>query len=267
MTIERKRGFIRPDEDGAHAEPTRWGLPDYGSVQPQAKETAFNYDPGWVPSLPEVEEEAPLTLTEEQIEIIKQGAYQEGLLLGQEAGFTQGYEKGKAEGLEAGHGEGRDNGYQEGLAAGQSEVAEHVNHFIALADKFAAPLQLMDNEVERQLVDMVLSLVREVVQVEAKTNPQMLLDGVKQCVESLPITGHSITLQLHPQDVEIVRDAYGEEALTQRDWTLMAEPALNRGDIDISASESQVHYRIDERVKQVINRFCDANRHQSDIAN
>ncbi|GAL30790.1 flagellar assembly protein FliH [Vibrio variabilis] len=36
-------------------------------------------------------------LTEEQIEQIKQGAYQEGLFQGQEAGFKQGYDKGKEE--------------------------------------------------------------------------------------------------------------------------------------------------------------------------
>ncbi len=30
MAGDRKRGFIRPDEDDALIEPQRWGLPDYG---------------------------------------------------------------------------------------------------------------------------------------------------------------------------------------------------------------------------------------------
>ena len=103
MAGERKRGFIRPDEDDSMIEPQRWGLPDYGEPKAkQAKQTAFNYDPGWVPNLEEPEEEQALELTEEQIELIKQGAYQEGLYQGQEAGFKQGYDKGKEEGLQAG---------------------------------------------------------------------------------------------------------------------------------------------------------------------
>lgn len=106
MAGDRKRGFIRPDEDDALIEPQRWGLPDYGdSKEKKAKQTAFNYDPSWVPNFDEPEEEQALELTEEQIELIKQGAYQEGLYQGQEAGFKQGYDKGKEEGLQAGHAE------------------------------------------------------------------------------------------------------------------------------------------------------------------
>ena len=29
MAGDRKRGFIRPDEDDSMIEPQRWGLPDY----------------------------------------------------------------------------------------------------------------------------------------------------------------------------------------------------------------------------------------------
>ena len=75
---------------------------------------------------------------------------------------------------------------------------------------------------------MVLILVKEVVHVEAKINPKVVLDTVKQSVESLPVSGHSITVKLHPDDVEIVRSAYGEGELEFRNWLLVSEPALNR---------------------------------------
>ncbi|NMS01963.1 flagellar assembly protein FliH, partial [Vibrio parahaemolyticus] len=56
MAGDRKRGFIRPDEDDSMIEPQRWGLPDYGEPKAkQAKQTAFNYDPGWVPNFDEPE--------------------------------------------------------------------------------------------------------------------------------------------------------------------------------------------------------------------
>lgn len=85
---------------------------------------------------------------------------------------------------------------------------------------------------------------------------------MKESVESLPISGHAITLKLNPEDVAIIRSAYGETELDCRNWTLVAEPALNRGDVQIEAGESSVNYRMEERVKNVIQSFCGVNRHQ-----
>ncbi|MFV8461277.1 flagellar assembly protein FliH [Vibrio campbellii] len=263
MSGDRKRGFLRPEEDNTVAQPQKWGLPDYTSdVSKQAKETAFNYDPGWMPTVEEAIEEEELILTEEQIELIKQGAYQEGLHQGQEAGFKQGYEKGKEEGFAAGHAEGNEAGKLEGVTAGQEYIQQQVAIFMGLANQFAQPLELMNAQVEKQLVDMVLIMVKEVVHVEVQTNPQIILDTVKESVESLPISGHAITLKLNPEDVTIIRSAYGDTELDCRNWTLVSEPALNRGDVQIEAGESSVNYRMEERVKNVIQSFCGANRHQ-----
>jgi flagellar assembly protein FliH len=262
---ERKRGFLRPGKDDDVADAKRWGLPDYGSdVATGAKETALNYDPGWIPEKKVSVDEEPVELTEEEIEQIRQGAYQDGLLQGQEAGFKQGYEKGKAEGLEAGHTEGFSQGQSEGLEAGQEIIREHTEHFIHLADQFAQPLALMNNQVERQLVDMVLGLVREVVHVEVQTNPQIILDTIKACVESLPIAGHEITLKLNPEDVSIIRDAYGDEALKMRQWILVTEPSLSRGDVEIEAGESGVTYHMEDRLRTVLQNFSGKNRHGGD---
>jgi flagellar assembly protein FliH len=260
---ERKRGFLRLEDESQIEKPERWGMPDYTSqTHKQAKETAMNYDPSWMPLPEPTQEEAPLELTEEQIELIKQGAYQEGLHQGQEAGFKQGYEKGKEQGHQEGHQEGLEAGKVEGVAAGQEFIQQQVQTFIGLANQFAQPLELMNAQVEKQLVDMVLTLVKEVVHVEVQTNPQVILDTIKQSVESLPISGHAITLKLHPDDVEIIRSAYGEQELEFRNWTLMAEPALNRGDVQIEAGESSVNYRMEERIRSVIQSFCGVNRHQ-----
>ncbi|WP_070962815.1 flagellar assembly protein FliH [Vibrio sonorensis] len=264
MTTERKRGFLRPSEEVTVEDAQRWGLPDYtDETNQQAKETALNYDPGWMPTFEETQtEEAPKELTEEEIELIKQQAYQEGMLQGQEAGFKQGYEKGKQQGLEEGHAEGLESGKLEGVAAGQEFIQEQVNTFINLANQFAQPLELMNAQVEKQLVDMVLTLTREVIHVEAQTNPQVILDTIKESVEALPISGHQITLKLHPDDVEIIRSSYGDEQLSFRNWTLVGEPALNRADVQIEAGESKVDYRIEDRIRTVLQSFCGVNRHQ-----
>ena len=263
MAGERKRGFLRLDDDQQVEKAKKWGLPDYTAEnQTQARETAMNYDPGWRASFNEPEVEAPAELTDQELESIKQQAHQEGLHQGQEAGFKQGYNKGKAEGIEQGHQEGLESGKIEGVAAGQEFIQQQVQTFVDLANQFAQPLELMNAQVEKQLVDMVLTLVKEVVHVEVQTNPQVILDTIKQSVEALPVSGHAITLKLHPDDVEIIRSSYGEDNLEFRNWILLAEPALNRGDVQIEAGESSVNYRMEERIRSVIQSFCGVNRHQ-----
>ncbi|ENM5925728.1 flagellar assembly protein FliH [Vibrio mimicus] len=262
MSGERKRGFIRPGADDATVTPQKWGLPDYGAdTHKAAKQTAFNYDPGWIPHFDEPEQEAAHELTEEEIALIRSAAQQEGFEQGQAEGYQQGLEQGKAEGLQAGHQEGHAQGYQEGVAEGQAQIQEHVQTFMALANQFAQPLDLLNAQVEKQLVDMVLALTKEVVHVEVQTNPQVILDTVKASVESLPIAGHAITLKLNPEDVEIIRQAYGEQEIETRNWTLLSEPALSRGDVQIEAGESSVSYRMEDRVRSVLKSFCGVNRH------
>ncbi|MGI3026786.1 flagellar assembly protein FliH [Vibrio cholerae] len=263
MSGERKRGFIRLGWDNTVEPPKKWGLPDYGAeTHKQARETAMNYDPSWMPSFDEPENEEPVQLTEQDIELIKQVAYQEGIEQGQAEGYQQGFEQGKDAGFQAGHEEGLAAGKEEGLQAGQSVIEEHVQTFIGLANQFAQPLELMNAQVEKQLVDMVLTLVKEVVHVEVQTNPQVILDTVKASVEALPISGHAITLKLNPEDCTIIRQAYGEQELDLRNWTLVSEPALNRGDVQIEAGESSVNYRMEDRIRNVLHSFCGTNRHQ-----
>ena len=80
MSGERKRGFLRLDSDEMVEKPERWGMPDYtAQTHKKARDTAMNYDPSWMPISEPVKEEAPTELTEEEIQLIKQQAYQEGL--------------------------------------------------------------------------------------------------------------------------------------------------------------------------------------------
>ncbi len=86
-------------------------------------------------------------LTEEQIELIKQGAYQEGLHQGQEAGFKQGCEKGKEEVLP--------QATQKAMKLVSSKVSPQVKNIFnnkwlfswGLANQFAQPLELMNAQV------------------------------------------------------------------------------------------------------------------------
>lgn len=259
MSIDRRRGFLRVSEHQAQ-ELERWAYPDYTEEHSEPVDNAINYDPQWQPEhLEEEEEQGPPPLTAADLEEIRRSAYEEGLNEGRAAGHAEGLEAGHAEGLEAGKAEGLEAGLQQGLEQGQAQISEHVAHLTALIDKLATPLQQLDNEVESQVVNLVGSLTRELIRVEVQTNPQVILNTIREVIGALPIAGRHTTLSLHPDDLALVKEAYGEDNLADRQWTLQAEPALNRGDLQVQSGDSSVDYFIDDRIRHLLQQFNGAN--------
>ncbi|MCW8328181.1 flagellar assembly protein FliH [Photobacterium sp. SDRW27] len=263
MSIERRRGFLRVAEHQAQ-ELERWAYPEYANEHDAPVDNAINYDPQWQPELLEEEEEqGPPPLTAADLEDIRHSAYEEGLAEGRAAGHAEGFEAGKAEGLETGQQEGLQQGLEQGLEQGQAQICEHVGHLTQLIEKLATPLQQVDSEVESQVVNLVTSLTRELIRVEVQTNPQFILNTIREVVGALPIAGRQTQLSLHPDDLALVKEAYGEENLAERQWTLQAEPALNRGDLQVQSGDSSVDYFVEDRIRNLLQQFNGANSQQN----
>ena len=64
------------------------------------------------------------SITAEEVEAIRQAAWEEGLAEGRAAGFAKGLEEGKLEGLQQGHQAGLEQGREEGLAMGRDQVEQ-----------------------------------------------------------------------------------------------------------------------------------------------
>lgn len=110
------------------------------------------------------------------------------------------------------------------------------------------------------MVAMVTSLAKELIRVEVQTNPQVILQTVREVIAELPMAGRTITLQLHPDDLAIVRDAYNEDDLADRQWKLQAEPAMNRGDLHVQSGDSNVDFFMDDRIRQLLEQFQGVNK-------
>ncbi|WP_028024778.1 flagellar assembly protein FliH [Enterovibrio calviensis] len=262
MGLDRRRGYIRATEEQDSAL-ERWSLPSYGDEECTPKETALNYDPSWEP--PELVDEAAepefeLTmLTADALEEIRQSAVDEGIEEGRTAGYNEGRETGYEEGKLSGFEKGKEEGYQQGLSDGQQLIENRCQHLDAMLEKLAFPLVQVDHQVQQQVVDMVVHLAKAVIQTEVTTNPQIILNTLREAVNALPMAGRQITIYLQPEDLDVVMNAYSEASLRDREWRLIAEPALNRGDIQVACGDSMVDYRMEDRTKQILARFLGQN--------
>ena len=255
MSDERRRGFYRVSDHQAQ-ELERWAYPDYSEERPEQSDNAFNYQPRPVIEEFEPEEEAgPPPLTAADLEAMQQSAYDEGVEQGRQAGHSEGFKTGHAEGLESGLVEGKEQGLQQGLEQAQQQITEQVNHLASVAEKLLAPIAQVDRDVEEQVMQLALGLAKELIRVEVKTNPQVILNTIREVVATLPVANRDITMNLHPEDVALVKQNFTDDDLLERKWKLIAEPSLNRGDLQLSSHDTSVDYFIEDRIRHSLTSF------------
>ena len=245
-----------------------WSIPELTETEQETVEESslFGKPAAWynnrnkaVEEVEEDVEEQPKPLTLDDIEAIRQSAYEDGFNEGKETGHLQGVEEGKLEGLAAGHQEGLAQGIEEGLAQGSQEIEQQVKRWASLLERLHNPLEKLDTNAEYQLVRLATSLAEQITRCEIQTSPKIILQALKQAVDALPISEQKLSINLHPEDLKFVLAAYSQEQCIHRGWDLQAEPALMRGDCQINTQVSSIDFAFDTRINQVLKSFFKEN--------
>lgn len=205
----------------------------------------------------EEEEEVP-QLTPEEIEQIRQDAYNEGFELGKKEGFEQGqqegFEQGKQEGLTAGH----EEGHAAGLEQGQQEITQLSARWQQLLDQLYNPIERVDEAAEKQLLNLAVMLAESVIRHETKSNKEALLSVLHESIASLPFNTEYAELHMHPADIELLEQVYNEEAIAERKWIIKPEPGYQMGDLVVATPNSLIDRTVKQRIKQTIEPFVQA---------
>jgi flagellar assembly protein FliH len=199
-----------------------------------------------------VEDELELKpLTVQEIEKIRQDAYDEG--------FSQG----RAEGFKEGRKAGETQGYQEGLrrAEGQAK-AEHAR-LAVLMKGLQEPLALQRDELEAALLRLTIDMAFAVLKQEVSTHPDTILQALHDALESLPRQQGPISIQVSPQDEAVVskaRQTMGE------DWLVKPDSQIQPGGCKIKSSFSYLDYSLENRFRQVAEQLLEqySSRHESE---
>lgn len=144
--------------------------------------------------------------------------------------------------------EGFSAGQAEGLASGQQQVREQLARFEALCDAAARPLQVLDDEVEKELARLATVIAQRVIARELQLSPELIMQAVRQAVAALPAAARELRVHVHPDDLALLRDL----GTTQSHWQLLADPALARGDCQLESERSRLDARVDTRLAAVI---------------
>ncbi len=183
-------------------------------------------------------------LTAEQLEQVQKQA------------FDEGFEQGKKEGFEYGH--------KEGLLSGESTLRESIGRIDSLINTLNRPFQKLDDQVEREIVELIIATVRQLVRREIKADPEQIVGVVREAMAILPVSSRNVRLILHPEDAALIREIY---AITEQEvgWTIVEDPALERGGCKISTDLSRVDATLESRLAALVTRLLGGERNQDAI--
>ncbi|MDJ0806215.1 MAG: flagellar assembly protein FliH [Gammaproteobacteria bacterium] len=161
----------------------------------------------------------------------------------QSEAYDEGYAKGREEGFSFGH--------KEGLSKSQQEMRHYAEQMEQLLAIFSEPLRELDNQVERELLSLVIAIVKQLVRREVKSDPNLIIGVVREALSILPVASQNVRLVVHPGDAELIREVYALGD-TEIGWKLAEDPVISRGGCKVITETSQIDATLDSRLASLI---------------
>lgn len=222
----------------------RWALPSFDpeveAIPEPEPAPEVPAEPEPVPQSEEVEIESVKPLTLDEVEAIRQDAYNEGFATGEKDGFRAGQLKARQE--------------AEVALAGKLEQLEQVmGHLME-------PIGEQDRDVEQALVELVSQMARQVIQRELSIDSSQIRTVLREALKLLPMGASNIRIHINPQDFEQVK------ALRERheeSWRILEDESLQPGGCRVESESSRIDASLETRLALALKQLFDQQRAQA----
>lgn len=216
-------------DDGSDAPVPEPQVADASSVEPQAQPDSEDVA---------IEDVKPLTLDE--LEAIRQEAYNEGFSTGERDGYHAGQLKAKQEADVA--------------------LASKIEGLELLMTQLFEPIAEQDLQIEAAMIDLVSRISREVIQRELDRDSSQIRHVLREALKLLPIGEDSVRIHLNPQDFEMIK------ALRERheaNWRILEDESLLPGGCRVECAHSRIDATIETRITQALKQLFEHQREQA----
>jgi flagellar assembly protein FliH len=148
-------------------------------------------------------------------------------------------------------------GYQAGMERAEAELRtrfaaldERVQRLDALLALMARPLEVLDAEVERELIELALAIGKQLARRELRTEPTQIIAIVRESLAQLPLAAREVRVHLHPEDAQTVRERLAAGS-GERAWSVIEDPALTRGGCVVQSEASRIDARLESRIAAI----------------
>jgi flagellar assembly protein FliH len=157
------------------------------------------------------------------------------------------------------HKEAFEQGLAEGREAGRAEVRAQVERLEGMFFDLAKPFEELDAEVERELLTLAMTLARQIVRRELKTDPTQIIGIVREAISALPVAARDVRVHLHPEDAAVVRQNLAPTE-SERAWQLVEDPVMARGGCQVTTATSRVDARLETRLGAILSELMGTER-------
>ncbi|GGE31535.1 flagellar assembly protein FliH [Halopseudomonas oceani] len=238
--VKNESELLRSSEVSAFS---RWDLPSFDAEPHQIaleRETEPSSESAPDPQ-PEEEQELETVkpFTVEELEQIREEAYNEGFATGEKDGFHAGQLKGQQE--------------------AKAVLAKRTDELDALMVQLMAPLKKQDEQIEDMLLVLLEQMLRAVLQREMQSDRDQVMGVLRSALKALPVGAENIRIYLNPLDFDSIK------ALRERheeSWRLLEDDQLMPGGCRVETEHSQVDATLETRLQQLIEQLYEQRREQ-----
>ncbi len=178
----------------------------------------------------------PIEINEEEMARIKQQAYDEGLALGK----------------------------QEGLAAAREVISQNITLLQKICAALDEPLAQLDETVEQAMLQLTVSIAKQIVRRELKSDPGQVVAVIREALAQLPSGALYTRILLHPDDASFVKSALSLEG--NQSMEIKEDPTLARGGCKVETDTSQIDASMESRIAEIATEVLGGERRDDTIS-
>ncbi|MBB1613390.1 flagellar assembly protein FliH [Pseudomonas sp. UMC65] len=213
-----------------------WALPSFDPEPPEPEREPEEVQEE-IEEVP-LEEVQPLTL--EELESIRQEAYNEGFATGEKEGFHSTTLKVRQE--------------AEVALSAKLQALEQL-----IANLFE-PIAEQDTQIEKTLVELVRHITRQVIQRELAMDSTQIEHVMREALKLLPLGVGNVRLYVNPQDFEQVKSLRERH---EESWRIVEDEALLPGGCRVETEHSRIDASMETRIAQAMDQLSDQLHEQS----
>ena len=130
----------------------------------------------------------------------------------------------------------------------------------AALNTLAQPFAELDAEVEATIVTLAVTIARQLLFDALKVEPDRIVAVVRAGLLALPASERQVLVELHPDDLAIVREALSQAP--RQAWELRENAALTRGGCLIESQVSRIDASVENRLENVISHVLGGAREE-----
>ena len=142
-------------------------------------------------------------------------------------------------------------GYAAGLEAGEADLKQRTERLDQLLASLARPYELLDESVEKSLVDLAITIAKQLFRRELRIDPAHIIGVVREAIQLLPGSSRDVRIKLHPEDMALVAELLAKPE-GERAWSMEEDPLIDRGGCRVVTENSQIDAQVDKRFEAVV---------------